>query len=154
MVQHTIRTLAFGPYTATYIRWGKALNLHGQNRVELMGLTFHGAKNQQARAFCSTFCSELIVAAIHDRATSARGGLQLQNQPFTIRTVVGVPPRRCRFRHQQCLGRLVPRSSGHRTRDSRCLHGAFPTCWELGQWIIGVWRTAPRMKTETCMSGT
>ena len=50
MVQNTIRTLAYGPYTATYIRWGKALDLHGQNRVDLMGHTFHGEKNQQARA--------------------------------------------------------------------------------------------------------
>ena len=61
MVQNTIRTLAYGPYTATYIRWGKALDLHSQNRVVLMGHTLHEGKNQQARAsFPFLFRSALI----------------------------------------------------------------------------------------------
>lgn len=68
-----MRGLEQGRYTVTYIRSGKVLDLNAGNRVGLIAHEFHGLENQQARAFGSPFCSELIIAVIHDRPTSPRG---------------------------------------------------------------------------------
>ena len=63
-----------GHYIATYIRFGKVLDLDAMSKAFLIAHPLHGLENQQVRVFGLPFWSELIVVAIHDRLTSARGG--------------------------------------------------------------------------------
>jgi hypothetical protein len=88
LIQKTMRKLR-GRYIATHVRWGKTLDLHDQNRVDLMGTNPHGRENQQARAsFPSLFslgadryltltpCLQLQIAA-HDRSGSSFPAVQV-----------------------------------------------------------------------------
>jgi hypothetical protein len=71
--------------------------------------------------------------------------------------VVGVSSERRRFRHQQRLDWLIPRSSGQGTRDKerwKSLWGASRHAWNWRPWITEMRRTVPNMKKGTCMSGT
>ena len=61
-----------GRYIATYIRFGKVLDLDAMSKAFLIAHPFHGLENQQVRVFGLPFWLELIVVAIHDRLTSAR----------------------------------------------------------------------------------
>ena len=63
-----------GRYIATYIRFGKVLDLDAMSKAFLIAHPFHGLENQQVRVSGLPFWSELNAVAIHDRLTSARGG--------------------------------------------------------------------------------
>ena len=75
LVQKTMRKLERGVYTATNLRWGRALELNGDNRAVLMGQGLHGEKNQQVGASFK-FPSRFSLGA--DRCLALTPGLQTQ----------------------------------------------------------------------------
>ena len=144
-----MRGLEQGRYTATYVRSGKVLDLNAGNKVGLTAHDFHGLENQQARAFGSPFCSELIVVVIHDRPTSPRGACNIHSD------CSGSSVRAVRVSSSTAPG--LARSSQLGTPDKelwKSSRGPSRRAGSWRHWIIGMWGAAPSMKTETCMSGT
>jgi hypothetical protein len=98
-----MRKLQQARYIATYVRSGKVLDLHNENRVVVFPCALHGGKNQQARAshlFLFPPGADLC-PAIADTCITPTRGLTIANLfSVTVTTVVGFPPLRCRFHNQ------------------------------------------------------